>query len=158
MLSKLLGKKQSKEESKEDAQHELIVQKVSKMNLTDMRNYVKNKVLDFEPTQDGLEEVLKKLILINEDTQKRYIEINDMDSKIKKAFDLVLTILESKTIGVITVELVQNFVEVYDDIITKYDYDHKDIYTTRFKDKMISCAENITLKTELINQMKVVNE
>jgi len=158
MLSKLLGKKQSQEESQEDAQHQLVVQKISKMNLTDMRNYVKNKILDFEPTQDGLEEILKKLIVVNEDTKKRYIEIDDMDSKIKKGFDLVLTLLESKTLGVVTIELVQKFVEVYDDIISKYDYEHKDIYATRFKDKMISCAENITTKTDLINQMKVVND
>lgn len=157
MLSKLLGKK-SKDISQEDMQVKIINEKISNMNLTDMRDYVKNKVQDFEPTQDGLEGVLKRLTSVNNATKKRYIEIDDMDSKIKKSFDLVLSVLESKLLGVVTIELVQKFTEDYDDVISKYDKEHKEIYASRFKDKMISCADNITLKTELINQMKVVNE
>lgn len=157
MLLKILGKN-SEKDLEENSKNKELIQKISKMNLTDMRNYAKNKILDFEPTQDGVEEILKKLTSVNETTNKRYIEIDDMDSKIKKAFDLILILLEFKEIGVVTVELTQKFVEVYDDIISKYDHDHKEIYASRFKDKMISCADNITLKTELINQMKVVNE
>ena len=94
-----------------------MVAKISKMNLTDMRAYINNRALNFPVNEDGLNEILYRLLKEDEDTSKRYIEIDDMDSKIKKGFDLVLSILVNKKIGVATIELANTFLEVYAEII-----------------------------------------
>lgn len=59
MLRKILGKK-----SKNDTQEIVnphISEKIAKMNISDMRLYVKNKITDFEVSMDGINEVLKGL-------------------------------------------------------------------------------------------------
>jgi len=158
MLSKLLGKKQTKKESQDDVQHELIVQKISKMNLTDMRAYINNKMLNFEVCEDGLVEVLQRLTTKNSETSKRYIEIDDMDSKIKKGFDLVISIASHVKITVVAVEQIQEFIELYGDIITKYDRDHKQIYESRLKDSLSKAISNVGEMTELKRKMSVLGE
>ena len=102
-LSKVLGKKKKTEE---DSLYKELNNKISKMNLNDMRSYINNKVVDFSVSEDGVEEVIKRLISINKETSKRFIEIDDMDIKIKKAFELIITILENKKITVVGLELV----------------------------------------------------
>ena len=132
MFGNILGK--SEAESSISAKHEEIIQRVSKMNLTEMRAYVNNRVKDFEICEDGLIEVMHRLVLEDSHTSKRYIQSDDMDSKIKKAFDLVLNICSNKKITANVIELIQKFVEVYAEIIAKYDNDYKEIYSSRFKD------------------------
>ena len=102
-LSKVLGKKKKTEE---DSLYKELNNKIPKMNLNDMRSYINNKVVDFSVSEDGVEEVIKRLISINKETSKRFIEIDDMDIKIKKAFELIITILENKKITVVGLELV----------------------------------------------------
>ena len=46
MFGNILGKKKS-EVSSEDKNHADLVQKISKMKLTDMRAYINNKILNF---------------------------------------------------------------------------------------------------------------
>ena len=79
MFSNLLGK--NKEEASEDKEYLALVEKISKMNLTDMRSYVNNKLNDFAITQAGLVEVMKKLTARDEETSKTYLQMDDMDSK-----------------------------------------------------------------------------
>jgi len=152
-LSKVLGKKNKSEDENLDKD---LVKKVSKMNLNDMRFYINGKMTDFDISEDGIEEVLKRLILTNKETSKRFIEIDDMDSKIKKAFELILSILDNKKITVVGVELVQKFIEMYQDIILDYDTRNKQIYSSKFREKIISCLDSINAKTDLINKMTVV--
>ena len=154
MFGKILGRSKSEDSDKEYTE---IVNRVSKMNLTDMRAYLKNSMSGFESSEDGLSEVMKRL-LTKDDNDKRYIEIGDFDSKIKKAFDVVLIVCTHKKITVKVIEQIQEFIEVYRDIISKYDEDNKQIYGSRFKDGLSVAINNITEMSKLNKKMKVLGE
>ena len=62
MFSKILGNNNSKESSSTQNNADLI-SKILKMNLTDMKMYVNNRMDDFEITEDGIMEVMKRLVL-----------------------------------------------------------------------------------------------
>lgn len=149
MFGNILGK--NKDETTKDNSNKEIIEKVSKMNLTDMRTYVNNRIKDFEICENGLLEVMHRLVQEDENTSKRYIQEDDMDSKKKKAFDLVLTIGANKKITIVVIELIQEFVKVYADMIAKFDKDYKQIYSSRFKD-CIEKAITIVEKTADYNR------
>ncbi len=144
MFSKILGK--NKNDINGDKEHQIIIDKVSKMHLADMRLYVNNKLNDFEICENGLREVMKRLV--SKDLKNnRFIETDAMDSKIKKAFDLVIIIAANKKITVTVAELIQDFIKIYDDLIIKFDKDNKQIYTSKLKDSLALSIENITMMT-----------
>ena len=148
-------KDNANEEAKE---HLVIVDKISKMNLTELRDYVNNKLKSFEITEDGLRESMKKLVLPDEKTGKRYLLMDDMDSKKKKAFDLVLLVGKSKKITIETVELIQDFTFEYEELINQYDEDFKEIYSSRLKDIISHALANMHQLTEFKNKMSVLGE
>jgi len=152
MFSKILGKKKNYS-SDENKVHDELVQKISKMNLTDMKSFINSN----EVNEDVLIEIVKKLLIVDEKTSKRYIEIDDMDSKIKKGFDLILSILNHKKISVVAVELVQKFIDLYSDVLIKYDTENKDIYASRLKDASGVAIKNINTKTEVSKRIRTVN-
>lgn len=132
MFGSILGKK--KDKTTQEVKNKEIFEKVSKMNLTEMRTYINNRIKDFEISEAGLVEVMHRLIQEDSTTSKRYIQEDDMDSKKKKAFDLVLTIGSSKKITIAVIELIQEFIKVYAEMIAKFDKDYKQIYHSRFKE------------------------
>ena len=123
--------------------------KISKMNITEMRSYVNNRTVNLKLTQEGLAEVMKKLTLPSEKTSKLYIEPDDMDSKKKKGFDLVLLIAKSKYINLDIIELVQNFVVVYEKLINEYDTEYKEIYSSRFADATSLALDTLNKQSKL---------
>ncbi|WP_455757228.1 hypothetical protein [Sulfurimonas sp.] len=141
MFGKIL--KKNKEETQEDASIKELKEKISRMNLSDMRLYVNNKLKDFQVCEKGLKEVMKKIVLEDKNTSKRYLAIDDMDTKIKKAFDLVVIIGQNKKVTVRVAELMQEFSNVYADIILKYDTQHKEIYSSRLKDAVIKAIATV---------------
>ena len=92
MLSKILGLKKNDKPDKDEE----LAEKISKMNLTEMRSYLNNRIPTLEVSKNGLVEILKKLTTLNEKSSKRYIEIDDMDSKKKSGFDIVIHIATHK--------------------------------------------------------------
>jgi len=150
MFGSILGKK------KENTGVDNIALKVSKMNLTEMRSYVNNRLDDFEITPDGLSEVMRKLTVMDDKNSKTYLQIGDMDSKKKKGFDLVLIIASSKHIGVEAIELLQEFIKVYEELISKYDLDFKEIYASRFLDAIELAINNVNKQTEFQRKQKVL--
>ncbi|WP_373035751.1 hypothetical protein [Sulfurimonas sp.] len=157
MFSNMLGRMKNFSLDKNQENKEL-TDKISKMNLTDMRAYINNRIPDFSVDEDGLNEVLHKLLEINENTSKRYIDIDDMDSKIKKGFDLVLSILTNKKVTVTTIELVNEFLDKSKDIVQKYDKENKQIYYTKFKDAIDLAIEYMNAKAELQRKMDVIGD
>jgi len=155
MFGKILGKNKDNV-SQSDKKHLEIVEKISKMNLTDMRAYINNKILNFEIDEDGLIEILKKLTTKN--GEKRYIEIDDMDSKKKKGFDLVISVASHTKITVVAVELIQEFITFYDDVIKKFDKDNKQIYESKLKDALQKAINNISEMAELKRKMDVLGD
>ena len=127
MFNKLLGK------NKKDSNESEVVQRISKMDLNDMRIYVNNKLTDFKLCEDGLSEVMKRLISEHGNPAKRFIEDDAMDTKKKKAFDLVVLVGASKKITVTTAELIREFIEIYAEMIEKFDKDNKQIYASKLK-------------------------
>ena len=157
MFNGILGRKKE-EISEENAEHTALVEKLSKMNLTEMRSYIKNNIQDLEVSEDGLNVVMRRLTEEDAKSKKYYLKTDDMDSKKKKAFDLILAICENKKINLVTVELVQKFVEIYKDIIEEYDREYKDIYASRFVDAVNIALENINKRMVLQNKMDVLGE
>ena len=153
MFNKILGK--NKREINESGNHSKIVERISKMNLSDMRIYVNNKLNDFEITEDGLSEVMRRLIS-KDANEKRFIESDAMDSKIKKAFDLVIIVSASRKITVVTTELIQEFILQYSDLIEKYDTDNKQIYGSKLNDGLAKSIASISEMAELKRKMGVL--
>lgn len=157
MFSNMLGKMKGSS-SDENQENKELINRISKMNLTDMRAYINNRIPDFSVDEDGLNEILHKLLEVNEKTSKRYIEIDDMDSKIKKGFDLVLSILTNKKVTVTTIELVNEFLDKSKDIVQKYDKENKQIYYTKFKDAMELAIKYMNAKAELQRKMGIIGD
>jgi hypothetical protein len=154
MFSKILGK--IKNNSDDNQENRELVDRISKMNLTEMRAYINNRIPDFPVDEKGLIEILNKLLKVDEKTSKRYIDINDMDIKIKKGFDLIISILTNKKVTVTSIELVNEFLENSRDIVQKYDKENKQIYSTRFKDSIDLAINSMNKKSELQRKMDVI--
>ena len=155
MIGNLFNSKKKTQEVDVNAH---IIERVSKMNLTDMRSYVRNGIKDFEICEHGLLEVMHKLTLKDPHTEKFYINSDDMDSKKKKAFDLVILIAKSRKITVDVFEEIQKFLEVYKEIIEVYDREFKEIYASRFKDALNIAITNLNEMSDLQNKMNVLGE
>ena len=155
MFGNILGRKKE-EISEEDKANTAVVERIAKMNLTDMRTYVKNRMKGFEPCEDGLVAIMNRLLTKNEDTLKRYIEIDDMDSKIKKGFELVLSVAEHKKVTVTSVEQIQEFITLYDDIILKFDTANKQIYSSRLNDALDKSLKTIETMAEINRKAEVL--
>ena len=157
MFKSILGRKKD-DKNEENAVDTALVEKISKMNLTEMRSYIKNNIQDFDVSEDGLNEVLRRLIREDEKSKKYYLKADDMDSKKKKAFDLIIAIAQNKKINLVTVELIQKFVTLYSDIIELYDREHKEIYDSRFVDAVNLALANINKKVALQKKMDILGE
>jgi hypothetical protein len=156
MFGAILGRKKE-DISEDDAIHAELVSKISKMNLTEMRSYVNNNIKDLELSEDGLSILLQKLTTKNE-KKEYYLKSDDMDSKKKKAFDLILLISKSKKMNFTVIEEMQKFIEVYKEVIAGYDSEHKEIYASRFVDAINHALVNMNQKVALKNKMDILGE
>ena len=157
MFSKILGKKKETT-SQEDQEKAELLEKISTMNLTEMKSYVNNRIEKFPIDEDGLLYIMKRLVTPDAKTQALYVQESDMDSKKKKAFELVLFVSKSKKITFETVDEIQNFIQVYDSIIKVYDREYKEIYASRFNDAITLSLANINMISELKAKMDILGE
>ena len=148
MLSNILGLKNKIDTELED--------KILKMDLIEMRRYVNGKIDKFKVNEFGLHLVVKKLIKTDKATSKDYIETRDMDSKKKKAFDLIILILQHKQVTVSILESIYIFVQMYADLIKEYDKENKQIYESRIRDSLSTAIERINIKAN-INKIISIN-
>ncbi|MDD3835048.1 MAG: hypothetical protein PHS42_06200 [Sulfurimonas sp.] len=140
----------------EEKMHNELVERISKMNLTDMRSYINNRISDLPVSEDGLKEVLKRLLEVDEKTDKRYIDIEDMDSKIRKGLDLIINILANKKITIEAIEVAIELFEASKEIIEKYDNDNKQIYHSKIRDSLNKAIETMNMKSEIQRKMGVI--
>lgn len=155
MLKNLFNSKNENEDKDKNSQ---ILEKISKMNLSDMRSYVRNTIKDFEVDEYGLQEVMRRLTVKDAHTEKFYINSDDMASKKKKAFDLVILIAKNRKITIDTIEEIQKFAEVYKEIIGLYDREFKEIYASRFNDAITIAIANLNEIGHLQSKMNVLDE
>ncbi len=152
MFGNFLGKDKKSEKNTSE-----IATRVSKMNLSEMRSYVNNKVTNLAISEDGILEVVKKLTNIDEKNSKHYLQADDMDSKKKKGFDLFILISKNIHMSVEIVELLQEFTVVYEELISVYDTEHKDIYASRFTDAISHAIDNVNNYSALNRITNVLN-
>ena len=131
MFKKILGRK--KGNAKEDSNYSELVQQISKMDLTEKKSYVNNRISSMPICRDGLAEVLESLIRLDKKTNTRYLKIDDDDTKIKKGFDLAIAISTNNLITFPVIKTLQEFVDVYSEIIKKFDIDNKQTYEGKLK-------------------------
>jgi hypothetical protein len=152
MFSNIL--KKLKTEDKKGGNKEL-VSLIQKMNLTEMRNYVNDKTVGFNVSEEGLIAILNKLMFKNKG--RYYINEDDNNTKIRKSFELVLFILTNKKATHNVVELVVEFVDIFRDLIEKYDKDNKDIYSSKFINTIAKAVAKIDYKTNEETKIDIVN-
>jgi hypothetical protein len=154
MFSKILGNIKG---SKEDSKNEKLLEKIEKMDLADMRLYVNSKFSEYKVSGLGLSEIVKKLTSKKENTEHYYLKDDDQDSKKKKVFDLIVLILTNKKVDIYTLEMVQKFLETYEEIIKKYDKENKQIYEKRIKELISKAADIINFKSDVADQMRTLS-
>jgi len=151
----MLGKIGISTNDKEKIHNEL-VERISKMNLTDMRSYTNNRIPDLPVSEDGLIEILKRLLEVDEKTHKRYVDIEDMDSKIRKGLDLIINILTNKKLSVEAIEAAIELFEASKEMIEKYDTENKQIYHSKIREALNKAIETINMKSEIQRKMGVI--
>ena len=157
MFSKILGKSNDSS-SDENHENKVLIARIAKMNLTEMKQYISNRIPDLPVNEQGLIEIMNKLLEVNKKTSQRYVNIDDMDSKIKKGFDLILSLLTNKKITVTAIELVNEFLEKSKDIVEKYDKDNKQIYYSKFRDSITLAIDNMNKVSEFQRKSNLIGE
>jgi len=152
MFKKMLGKK--KDDSTNSSELE---KKIAKMNLTDMRAYLKNHIDGFEPSEEGVVALFQHLNS-KDATGKRFVEMDAMDSKKKKLFDLVIVAATHKKVSPRSVELLQAFIENYADMISDYDKRNKQIYESRLHDALSASIDMVNHLSALKRKTNVLGD
>ncbi|MEN4045644.1 hypothetical protein [Sulfurimonas sp. NWX367] len=135
-----------------------LIEKIAKMNLTEMRSYIKNNMKDLALSVEGANEVMKKLISFDEKTQAYFIKNDDMDIKKKKAFELFIAVLTNKHINMETIESAQKFLEIYKELINDYDTRNKQIYSSKLVETLKSAINTINQYSKLQNKMNILGK
>ena len=153
MFSKMLGNIKGLDS---DSKNDKLLEKIQKMDLADMRVYVNGKLTEFEVNDFGLCEIIKKITYIDEADEKLYIKADDMDSKKKKVFDLILLVLANKKISIATIEYIQRFLDIYSEIINRYDSENKQIYASKIKESISLALDKINFKSDVADKMRTL--
>ena len=155
MLKKLLGKEKesiSKNDTKQLAEY------ISKAGLTELRSLLLGQVTRFKVDENTVIEVLKKLTSQDENTKKRFLEKDDNDTKLKKAFDTVITAAKSKEVSVEAVELIEKFMRMYKDLIDDYDLRNKQVYMHKLAKAAEHSLSFIEQILNYLNKLSVINK
>lgn len=154
MFNKILGR--TKDNSSNNKEHSELVQRISKMDLTEMKSYVNNRISSMPTSRDGLVEILKLLLKVDKKTNTRYLKIDDHDAKIKKGFDLVIAISTHSLITFPVIKLLQDFIEAHKDIIEKFDRDNKQTYQSKLKKAVENAILTIGMIADINNASDVL--
>ena len=153
MFKKLLGKSKKKSENSVKEFQEYL----SKIGLSDMRILLLGQVEKFSVDENMIVEILKKITHEDEKTNKRFLESNDSDAKLKKAFDTVITAAGSKKVSVEAIELIQKFMIMYKDLIESFDTRNKQIYMHKLTKATELSINTVEQLTAYMNKMAVIN-
>ena len=153
MFKKLLGKSENKSENGLKELQEYL----SKIGISEMRTLLLGQVEKFPVDENMIIEILKKITHEDEKTNKRFLENNDTDIKLKKAFDTVITAASSKKVTVEAIELMQKFVLMYKDLIESFDTRNKQIYMHKLTKATELSINTVEQLTAYMNKMAVIN-
>ncbi len=154
MFNKILGR--TKNDDSGNKEHSELMQKISKMDLTEMKSYVSNRISSMPVSREGLVVVLEYLLKVDKKTNTRYLKIDDNDAKIKKGFDLVIAISTHSLITFPVIKLLQDFIEAHKDIIEKFDRDNKQTYQSKLKKAVENAILTIGMIADINNASDVL--
>ncbi len=154
MFSKIFGKRDAK--SSEDEHLKELQERIAKMNLSELSLYVKGKIDGLELSEEGLVEVLRRLVSKIND-ERYFLDASDDDSKLKKGFELVIACAKSNKVTLKAMELIAEFANLYAKLIKEYDRKYKEIYEERMKKAIESASEIIEAKVALQNKMNMID-
>ena len=131
--------------------------------LSDMQAYVRGQNPAHPLDEKGLVKVIQKVITKAKPSKsfpegKRYVESGDNDIRIKKLFDLMLSICTNPKLSLEAIEHIETFHSLYWDIIEAYDQRHKQIYGDRLKDHMLKAVATVETKTHLHNKIDLIHQ
>ena len=153
MISKIFGKK-TKEEEKDPKLKELD-ERIAKMKLTELGSYVKGKIDTLEVSEEGLVAVLERLVSKINDN-RYFLDASDDDTKLKKAFELVLLVAKNKKVTLKAMEIIATFKTLYEPLIKAYDKKYKEIYADRLDKAVENAMVIVEAKVSLQNKMNVL--
>jgi hypothetical protein len=138
-------------------------QEMRDWTLTDLQAYIRGQNPVHTLDEKGLVEVIRKVTSKEKPTKaypegKRFVEAGDNDIRIKKLFDLMLSICTSPKLSVEALEQIETFHSLYWDIIEAYDKRHKQIYGDRLKDHTLKAVATVETKTHLQNKMDLIHQ
>ncbi len=131
MFKSFFCKKDKK--SSQNNQNNELKQKILKMNLTEKKAYVENKISSMPMSQDGVVTILNSLINQDSNTKQRYLKSDDNDTKVKKALDLIISISTYSEITQELIKLIEKFEKTYENIIEKFDIDNNLTYSFKIR-------------------------
>jgi len=142
MLKKLFKNKMKS--SSENKERKELIERIKKMDIYSMAHY-----LDEDNSCElGIEEILKKLISKNEDSNRRFIEISDSKFKIDKCFDLIINILEHNNMTQKILTLSEKFVYIYSDVIRTNDENNKRNYEEKLNNALFFTTKKFSIKSD----------
>lgn len=142
---------------KKNSDNKQLTEYISTMGISDMRSLLVGQNERVEVDESVVIEVLKRLSSQDEKTKKRFIESDDNDIKLKKAFETVITAASSKKMSVEAVELIEKFITMYKDLIEDYDTRNKQIYMYRLNKAIELAIRTIEQIASYINKMAVID-
>ncbi|MEO1953676.1 MAG: hypothetical protein ABGW74_03125 [Campylobacterales bacterium] len=154
MFNKILGR--TKNDDSGNKEHSELMQKISKMDLTEMKSYVNNRISSMPVSREGLVVVLEHLLKVDKKTNTRYLKIDDNDAKIKKGFDLAIAISTHSLITFPVIKLLQDFIEAHKDIIEKFDRNNKQTYRSKLKKAVENAIITIGMIADINNASDVL--
>jgi len=146
MFKKILGRSDTNSNDSGDKNYSELVQKIAKMDLTEKKAYINNRISSMPATRDGVAEVLNSLIKLDKNTNTRYLKMDDQDGKKKKGFDLAIAISTHSLITFPVIKMLQEFEIVYKEMIEKFDIDNKQTY----QGKLSKAIENAIVTIGMI--------
>lgn len=153
MFGRLLKKSEKTAEKGLNELHEYL----SNIGISEMRNLLLGQIEKFPINEEMIVEILKKMTYQDDKSGKRFLESSDADSKLKKAFETVITAASSKKMSVEAIELIQKFILMHTDLIDGFDTRNKQIYMHKLTKAIELSINTVEQLTAYINKMAVIN-
>jgi len=137
MLKKLFQKQKNKYDESKYLKE--ILNRVEKMDIYDMHYYL----WEDNSCEIGIDAIIQKILQKDTKENRRFVEIYDAKYKIGRSFELFLKILEHKNITQKTLDLVDEFLFLFADVIREYDEKYDDTYGEKLKNALFFSRKNI---------------
>ena len=133
---------------------------VASWNLTDIKTYLQNKNPDFPMNAMGVETILNRFTTRAKPDKKyvegkRMVDIDDNDIRVKKAFDIILLLSKNTLLQMQSVEKMERFRILHEDVIEKFDKQNAQTYSHKLKEAIANAIILVEAKKGIENSLNV---